>query len=430
MKEFLIALILCLSGLLATAARPSDDGAPATETASDWALGGHAKYRFTAQSLPDDSVFRPVAGSEAVDHGLEARLKLSAARGAWDFRADYQAIALHGDSLLWAERLPGASLPVERVIDDSSRWWDLTHAFDADGRDVLLHRLDRLNLGFTTERTAWRFGRQAISWGNGLLFNPADVFNPFDPAAVDTEYKTGDDMLYGQVLFGNGSDLQGVAVVRRDPVTGDVEQDQSSLAFKYHGFFGSNEYDLLAAGHYGEPLLVAGGSVDVGGAVCRGDLSWTSTDREDVVSAVTSLSYAWTWGGRNVSGILEYYHNGFGQSGGAYGLAELARNPDLLERLARGELFTLGRDYLGASATVEVTPLLLLTPNLLLNLHDPSALAQLVLRYDLGQELLLLAALNVPVGPAGSEYGGIDAPVDGLYFSTGPSLFAQLAWYF
>jgi hypothetical protein len=42
----------------------------------------------------------------------------------------------------------------------------------------------------------------------------------------------------------------------------------------------------------------------------------------------------------------------------------------------------------------------------------------------------LLAALGVPVGPSGSEYGGIEAPVEGLYFSTGPSLFAQLAWYF
>jgi hypothetical protein len=395
-----------------------------------WTFGGHAKYRFTAQSLPGDSVFRPIAGSEAVDHGFEARLKLSATRRGWDFRADYQAIALHGDSLQWAERLPGTPLPAERFIDDNRRWWDLTHAFDTDGRDALLHRLDRLNLGFTTERTAWRFGRQAISWGNGLLFNPADVFNPFDPAAVDTEYKTGDDMLYGQVLFGDGSDLQGVAVVRRDPVSGDVEQDQSSLAFKYHGFLGSSEYDLVGAEHYGERMLVSGGSVGLGGAVWRGDLSWTSTARDDVVSAVTSLSYAWTWGDRNVSGILEYYHNGFGQSGGAYGPAELAQNPDLLARLTRGELFTLGRDYLAASATVEVTPLLLLTPNLLLNLHDPSALAQLVVRYDLGQELLLLAALGVPVGPSGSEYGGIEAPVEGLYFSTGPSLFAQLAWYF
>ncbi len=59
-----------------------------------------------------------------------------------------------------------------------------------------------------------------------------------------------------------------------------------------------------------------------------------------------------------------------------------------------------------------------------------SALAQLVAQFDVRQNFLFMAALNVPVGPAGSEYGGIESPIDGKYFSSGPGLFAQLAWYF
>jgi hypothetical protein len=403
-------------------------GEDAPETAK-WRLGGHGKYRFVLQSYPEDSALRPALESDSLDHALEARFTAAAARGGWDFKADYQFIALRGDSLQLAEAVPGTALPVNQVISDDRRWWDLTHA-SGGGRSAFAHRLDRLSVGFTTQRTAWRFGRQAISWGNGMLFNPADVFNPFDPTAVDTEYKTGDDMLYGQLLFAGGGDLQGVAVVRRDPDSGDVKQDQSSLAFKYHGFLGPGEYDLLAAEHYGDRLLGLGGNMNVGGAVWRGDLTWTSTTRADVVSAVTSLSYSWNWGGRNVSGVLEYYHNGFGQSGGAYSPAELAGNPDLLARLQRGELYSLGRNYLGASATIELNPLFLLTPGLFINLHDPSALAQLVARYDVGQELLLLCALNFPVGPDGSEYGGVPVSAGGRYLSTGPSLFAQLAWYF
>ncbi len=70
------------------------------------------------------------------------------------------------------------------------------------------------------------------------------------------------------------------------------------------------------------------------------------------------------------------------------------------------------------------------TPNVFINLTDPSALAQLVLAYDWKQDIQLLAALNIPIGPNGSEYGGIDAGLPGLYVSIGPSLFAQLAWYF
>jgi hypothetical protein len=316
------------------------------------------------------------------------------------------------------------------IASDERRWWNLTYRFGEGDRTALVHRLDRLSVGYTTARTVLRFGRQAVSWGNGLVFTPMDVFNPFDPAAVDTEYKAGDDMLYGQYLFDDGSDLQGVAVVRRDPATGDVAGDQSSVAVKYHGFVGLNEYDLLAAEHFGDHLFGLGGNVAVGGTVLRGDLTWTGSDTGGVLSGVISVSYSWIWGGKNVSGLLEFYHNGFGQRHGAYAPAELARNPALLARIGRGELYTLGRDYLAASATVEMTPLFLLTPTLLVNLDDPSALGQVVAQYDVRQDLLFTCAINIPIGPPGSEYGGIESPVEGRYFAAGPSLFAQLALYF
>ena len=73
---------------------------------------------------------------------------------------------------------------------------------------------------------------------------------------------------------------------------------------------------------------------------------------------------------------------------------------------------------------------MILVPNVFVNLTDPSALAQVVFTYDWKQDLQILAALNVPIGSKGSEYGGIEAQQPGLYVSTGPSLFAQLAWYF
>ncbi len=99
------------------------------------------------------------------------------------------------------------------------------------------------------------------------------------PATVDKEYKAGDDMLYGQYLLDNGNDVQAVAVVRRDPVSGAVEQDQSSLAVKYHGFRRGNEYDLLLAEHYGQRVLGIGLPAPISaGAVWRGDLVWTDTD--------------------------------------------------------------------------------------------------------------------------------------------------------
>mgnify|MGYP001815800891 FL=1 len=416
-KFLLIFSILVIAGPAQTIADISTD------------FGGHSKFRFIYLTYPDNSIFKTPLGADATDGNLGVRLKFSARKNRWDFKTDYQFIAIHSDLLQLESQLPGSALPLNNVINDDRRWWDLTYSF-GDENTAFIHRLDRLSVGFTTERTAWRFGRQAISWGNGMLFNPVDVFNPFDPAAVDKEYKTGDDMLYGQLLFANGNDLEGVAIVRRNPLTGDVEKDQSSLAFKYHGFLGMNEYDILAAEHFGDQMIALGGNINLGGAVLRGDLTWTRTDLDEIWSAVCSLSYSWTWGGRNVSGVIEYYYNGFGQGDGRYAPSDLLGNPDLLKRVGRGELFTLARHYAGASATIEITPLFMLIPNFFINLEDPSSLAQLVAQYDWKQNLLLLGALNLPLGADGSEYGGIESGVDGLYYSSGPSVFAQLAWYF
>ena len=145
---------------------------------------------------------------------------------------------------------------------------------------------------------------------------------------------------------------------------------------------------------------------------------------------MAGVSYSGVVGGHNWTGFMEYYFNGYGQQDGDYSPSSISENTELLKRLARGELFNLGRHYLGMSVSVEMTPLLILTPNIFMNLADPSALAQLVISYDWKQALQVLAALNVPVGPDGSEYGGIETVQEGKYFSTDLSVFAQLAWYF
>ena len=144
----------------------------------------------------------------------------------------------------------------------------------------------------------------------------------------------------------------------------------------------------------------------------------------------SNWTWSGTWGGRNVSGAVEYHYNGFGQQDGLYDPASLAGNPDLLLRVARGEMFTLGRHYVAGSLLIEMTPLWTLTPTMLANVADPSALLQFVTSLSLSDNLTFLGSLNLPVGPSGSEFGGIESGIDGRYLSTGAGLFAQIAWYF
>ena len=405
--------------------------AAATETELSW--GGHIKGQLGATAIPADSVFRPLVGPQLTDTAAEARLNLSVSGGRLDFQADYQLLWLNTERLLLPSGLAPGNAQFGGTVNDDRRWFNLTDKLHSGREQLAVQRLDRLNIGYTTARTAWRVGRQAISWGNGLIFTPMDVFNPFDPALVDKEYKPGDDMLYGQVLLRGGHDIQAVAVARRDPRGRESLREVGSLALKYHGFAGPFEYDLLAAEHYDETLLAIGGSLPVGEAMLSSDLSWFDTPGAGTWQAVLGASYSWTWREHNVSGLLEFYYNGFGQPGGAYSPRDLLGNPALLRRLERGELFTLARHYAATSLIFEMTPLLLLTPKLFINLDDPSALAQLAVQYSWRQNLQVLGAINLPLGPNGSEYGGIPA-TEALpgrrFFSTGPSAFLQLAWYY
>ena len=379
--------------------------------------GGHAKLRAVGQSFPADSLYRDAVGSNAMDVTGELRVKLNARSGRWTFDTAWQLIGLSADTL-----------PLTGLPDDDRRLFDLTDVITESRNDALLHRLDRLWVGYASETTVLRFGRQALSWGNGLFYAPMDLVNPFDPAAIDTEYKSGDDMMYLQYLRDDGDDVQAAWVLRRDPLSGNVATDQATIAAKYHGFAGQGEYDLLVAQSYGDATLGIGASRGVGGAVWSADLVVTDTDRDTVAQFVTNVAYSWTWGDRNMSGMLEYYFNGFGEQ--RYDPLSLAGNPDLLRRIARGELFGLGRHYLAGSVMIEMSPLWTLTPVLLANLRDPSALVQLTTNFSLGDNLTLLGSLGVPIGANGTEFGGIESPVPGRYLSSDGGVFLQLAGYF
>jgi hypothetical protein len=371
---------LAMTLVLFSVAALADDNA--------YEFGGHTKFRLLGQSYPDDSLFRDLVGSTSLDAACELRLDFSTKKDQWSVFADYQLLALH------SEFLP-AGLP-----SDERRFFDFTKIINESDDTAIAHRLDRFWVGYTGDKTVIRFGRQALSWGNGLFFSPMDLVNPFDPTTIDTEYKTGDDMLYMQYLRNSGDDWQAAIVARRDPLGGDVESDQSTVALKYHGFAGEHEYDVLVAESYGDTVIGFGGARSVGGAIWRGDVVVTDSSAETVVEVVTNLSYSWVWRERNVSGGFEYYYDGVDDS------------------------------YLAASLMLEMSPLWMLTPTLISNASDQSALLQLVTQYSLSDNMTFLGSVNVPVGANGTEFGGPESGLPNRYLSFDFAVFAQLAWYF
>jgi len=394
-------------------------------------FGGHTKFALTNQAYPDQSIFRDLVGSNSLDVAGDLRVNFKSDVDRWSVETAYQLLALNGDSVELGRMLPGGTdIFFPGSPNDDRRLFDLTDVIRDSSKTVLLHRLDRLTISYTSEKAFIRVGRQALSWGNGLFYAPMDLVNPFDPVTVDTEYKAGDDMLYWQYLRDNGDDVQGAYVARRDPLSGNVEGDAATTAVKYHGFSGEFEYDVLLAQSYDDTVIGFGGGKSIGGAIWRGDVVATQADSDTYLQVVTNLTYSWNWFDRNMSGAIEYFYNGLGQRSGRYDPVSIGNNPDLVNRITRGELFSIGRHYLAGSVLIEVTPLWGVTPTVLANVADPSGLFQLVTNYSVSENMSFLASINVPLGPKGSEFGGIESGLPDRYLAGGAGLFAQIAWYF
>jgi hypothetical protein len=366
------------------------------------------------------------------DQDLKVRLMWSGALGSgWRLETAYLAEERYGGGVVLARGLKALD-PFFSIDPAKTSLMDLSHTFTDNGQTYVSQRIDRLSLGYSSSHLVLRIGRQALTWGGGLVFHPMDLFNPFPPDATYTTYKPGTDMLYGQWLFDSGADLQGVVVPRRDPNTGNLASDQSSAGLKWHGFLGQNQQfglDLLLAQDYQAQILGIGVSGALGGAAWTAEVLPMRLDGGDVhASLLANVQYAWTWDEKSFSGYLEYFHNGLGVSETEPTLIDLPA--PLADRLARGELFTVSQNYLGAGIDLQWTPLLDLKPLLICNLDDGSALFFGQAVYSLSQNKTLTLGLQWGLGADGTEYGGLEtAPGSGIFATPARLIYARYTWY-
>lgn len=400
--------------LLAPGAAALADEQPSWWQSLDPEWGGHLRVVGKATQVQSDSYYQPVGDQRFYDGQGDFRLKGKFHLGDWGyFEAHYEAAFAGGDQVRkdngLAQLFPAAysSYYLQGPISDDTRLMDLSRTISSDKSYYLYHRLDRLLLTWQPEWGTLRLGRQAITWGAGMLFNPMDLFNPFQPTDFIRDYKIGDDMAVLQKPLGDLGNLQVLAVPRRDPATRDVEADQSSAAAKLHLISGQTEFDLMAARHYGDNVVGAGAVGYVGQAAWRADATWTFLhDGGGYLSLVANMDYSWMWGGKNWYGWIEFYFNGLGRDDPT----EAIQDPLILERVERGELFALGRVYADAEIKVELHPLFTIYCTGILNLYDTSGVLQPRGVWDVTQNSQLIVGANLYFGGPGTEYGGFTLP--------------------
>ena len=401
--------------------------------------GGYIKVQGAVSWPDDESVFEPVGTGTYYDGYTEFRLRtrLFFSKCAY-LKIHYEAILSGGDTWrkekelerlfpdFFKESLPFFGGPVE----DNRRFLDLTKTIDENDDYILYDRLDRLSLTLLPKWGVICIGRQAVTWGNGLLFNPMDLFNPFSPTDIERDYKIGDDMVFVLFPVKRIGDLQFLYVPRRDPSSGDVEWNDSSLAAKLHFVSGTTEFDVMAARHYEDFVIGLGSTGYLGDAAWRMDATWTFLHEDGgsdgFVCLVANMDYSWVWWEKNFYGFIEFYFNGLGEDE----YTEAYTDPDVIDRLARGELFTLGRTYLSGDVEVELHPLVRVCLTVINNMADPSGILQPRVVWDMAQDVRITLGGNICYGAKGTEYGGFKIPGTDLFNKPPDSAYVWLTWFF
>ena len=307
--------------------------------------------------------------------------------------------------------------------------FDLTAKSNVGTNGRLTANLDRASVSYTTDQTVLKIGRQAITWGMGSVFHPGDFVAPFSPSAIDTSFKPGVDMIYGQYLFDSGADIQAIYVPRPETAGGSVSRDASTVALRGYTTLGAVDAALTLAEDRGDQVVSLGLSGSLGGIGWKAEyVDWSlasgSADPSWVISAMNFGSLG-EW---NTTYFAEYYHNGFGTSSST---ALDALPAELLKRMSTGQVFYAGSDFLALGGSIGISPDIGLSPSAIISMEDRSALLSLAANVTIGDNANLAFSILTPVGDDGTEFGGRETSAgSGIYVGASPSIGFTATQYF
>ncbi len=332
-----------------------------------------------------------IAGTSIADEGAS---DVNRARLMFDAElSDNWELALHYETIAEIEpRLAGGGFFESR---DRPGLTPLAWSIERSGNLTWTHEIDRL---YARGRTKWgdlTIGRQAIGWGVGLNWAPLDLLIGFSPVQLDREYRLGVDAV--RFLVPLGSFTEGEIVY----AAYGTRFDDHATALRLRTTFPEAGIDVgFIAGKYFEDA-VAGALIvgEIAGVGLHSSLNLThhfgsDSGPRDFARFVAGADYRFSG---NVFAVLEYYFNGWGASRPSRYI-----NRFTSDRLRRGELFNLGRHYLGFVVDWEAHPLVHLGARGQSNLADPSAQIGPLLTLSVSDEATLECGAFFALGEGGA----------------------------
>lgn len=282
------------------------------------------------------------------------------------------------------------------------RWRDFSADAWSGQSFALQHNLDRLALRAQLGPVEIQLGRQAIGHGAARLLPAADLFGPFGPGAIATEFKRGVDALRVTWPVGQDLELEAIAVAHRPAEPGE-NADIGMVDGLYllraglsrPGWFDAS---LLAGVTYRLPTLAFSISGDVLGA------GWYAEGSARIADAVRSDLGGKSWHGRAMAGLDRQWGSRTRtavefswQSHGASDAAGLLTAAVSLPRQV-GEANLLGRWHAAALVSRQVGDLHSAQLAALANLSDGSVLLMPGAALSLADEMAMGFGALLPLG--------------------------------
>ncbi len=319
------------------------------------------------------------------------RLRLD---GRWKDNGNRTSLRLISDTeVLWGTLLASQRTAVSNLVAKDElldMTWDLNEKENFLWRENFYRAYAETHLSHLD----FTLGRQRVAWGQGRIWSPTDVINPYNPLSIEREERPGSDLADARWNFSALSYLEGVYAPKKD-----ADWDKSILLGKFRGNLLSMDYEFVGGKRGKEDLVGVSHSAQVLEGSLRSEAvyNFDSEVRRDFAKAV--VSYDRSFSVPNTLYFLgEYFYNGIGESG-KDDYFKVVLNPQ--------DQSFLGRDYFGFGATYDITALLKFECYGIMNLNDGSFFAGPKISWQMMQNWDFSAGVQVFNGRDRSEYGNV-----------------------
>jgi len=308
---------------------------------------------------------------------------------------------------------------------DNDQLFSLTQEYVDENGESAYHRIDRLFLQYRLQDADVRFGRQAIYWGYGNIFQVADLVNPFSPTDIMRDYKEGRDMLSVRARGLLFSDDHLLLIPGRNPSSSQIEYDYSAILARMTSAGRRHMFSIYAGEQYGSELTGFGGRYDYMDGSVKGDVIVARGDAY-YLSAVINTDYEWRVFDNKTLAYAELYYNSMGKNS----LHDALATDDFYIKIDNGDISLRDRYYSAFGLTYHAAASIETYAQIILNIRDLSYIFQPKVEYEYRKGLTFTFGVDIPFGASETEFGGFYDEVSGKMISPAKRVYGQVSMTF